>query len=106
MVWDLKSQFLAIYYYIDSEPKSHPPLHPASLTEAQMRRWGVYVSRPLSADEALTPFAEPAVFLVNPAGLLHVNALSNATFARPDLKQLAQGIRMVQDRKLPIRGSY
>ena len=33
-----------------------------------MRRWGVYVSRPLSADEALAPFAEPAVFLVNPAG--------------------------------------
>jgi len=39
-------------------------------------------------------------------GLLHVVALSNATFARPDLKQLAQGIRMVQDRKLAIRGSY
>lgn len=35
--------------------------------------------------------AEPALFLVNPAGLLHVIVYSNASFARPDLKQIAQG---------------
>ena len=37
------------------------------------------------------PPAEPALFLVNPAGLLHVMVYSNASFARPDLKQIAQG---------------
>lgn len=90
---------------------------------------------------------EPAVFLVNPAGLLHVMVYSNASFARPDLKQIVQGergvgegelrcgcmmggvrrhlppstavlprslplppiaagIKMIQDRKQPIRGTY
>ncbi|EFN59278.1 hypothetical protein CHLNCDRAFT_137608 [Chlorella variabilis] len=49
---------------------------------------------------------KPALFLVNPAGLLHVLSYSNASFARPDLKQIAQGIKMVQDRKQPIRGTY
>jgi hypothetical protein len=31
------------------------------------------------------------MFLVNPAGLLHVMVYSNASFARPDLKQIVQG---------------
>lgn len=35
--------------------------------------------------------AEPALFLVNPAGLLHVVVYSNASFARPDIKQIVQG---------------
>lgn len=76
------------------------------LNEEQMRRWGVYVSRPLSPDEAINLYAEPAVFLVNPAGLVHVLVYSNASFARPDLKQMVQGIKMVQDKKMPIRGTY
>ena len=37
------------------------------------------------------PPAEPALFLINPAGLLHVMVYSNASFARPDLKQIVQG---------------
>ena len=37
------------------------------------------------------PGAEPAVFLVNPAGLVHVLVYSNCSFARPDLKQIVQG---------------
>lgn len=76
------------------------------INEEQMARWGLYVSRPLSPEESINLFSEPAVFLVNPAGLLHVVVYSNATFARPDLKQIAQGIKMVQDRKMPIRGTY
>jgi hypothetical protein len=76
------------------------------LTEEQMRRWGLFVSRPLSPDESINLFTEPALFLINPAGLLHVIVYSNASFARPDLKQIVQGIRMVQDKKQPIRGTY
>ena len=76
------------------------------INEEQMRRWGVYVSRPLSPDEATNLYAEPALFLVNPAGLLHVLVYSNASFARPDLKQIVQGIKMIQDKKMPIRGTY
>eukprot|EP00887_Chlorella_sp_A99_P005179 scaffold1.g5179.t1 len=78
------------------------------LNEEQMRRWGLYVSHPLGTEESGGSFSgdtEPALFLVNPAGLVHVLVYSNATFARPDLKQIVQGIKMVQDRKLPIRGT-
>ncbi|GAB4818094.1 hypothetical protein N2152v2_005140 [Parachlorella kessleri] len=75
------------------------------LGEDQMRRWGLYVSNPLGPEESVTPFAEPALFLVNPAGLLHVLVYSNASFARPDLKQIVQGIKMVQDKREPIRGT-
>lgn len=106
-----------------------------------MRRWGLYVSRPMGPEESinlfsgegaregeegsdccgsggcatkrgqhgegrptlppsLPPFppsapqtaaAEPALFLVNPAGLVHALVYSNASFARPDLKQIVQG---------------
>ena len=76
------------------------------LNEEQMRRWGVYISRPLSPDESINLYSEPALFLINPAGLVHVMVYSNASFARPDLKQVVQGIKMVQDRKQPIRGTY
>jgi alkyl hydroperoxide reductase subunit AhpC len=76
------------------------------INDEQMTRWGLYMSRPLSPEESINLFAEPALFLVNPAGLLHVCVYSNASYARPDLKQIAQGIKMVQDRKQPIRGTY
>lgn len=64
------------------------------LNEEQMRRWGLYVSRPLGPDESINLYSEPAMFLINPAGLLHVMVYSNATFARPDLKQIVQGKRL------------
>lgn len=76
------------------------------LTEQQMRRLHLYVSRPLSPDESVNLFCEPALFLINPAGLIHAVVYSNATFARPDLKQIIQGIKMVQDNKIPIRGTF
>lgn len=61
------------------------------LNEEQMLRWGLYVSKPLGPDESSNLFSEPALFLINPAGLLHVVSYSNASFARPDLKQIVQG---------------
>lgn len=76
------------------------------LNEEQMLRWGLYVSQPLGPEESTNLFAEPAVFIVNPAGLLHVAVISNASFARPDLKQIVQGIKFTQDRKMPIRGTF
>ena len=61
------------------------------LSEEQMRRWGLYVSKPLGPEESIGLFSEPALFLINPAGLVHVMVYSNASFARPDLKQIVQG---------------
>ncbi len=75
------------------------------LTVEQMRQLGLYVSNPRSADETDRPFAEPGVFLINPDGRVQIVDISNAPFARPDLKSLLKGIEFVMDKGYPVRGT-
>lgn len=74
------------------------------LTVENMRALCLYISDPASPQETSWPFAEPAVFVVNPEGLLHVVGISNAASCRPDLDLLIDGIKGIQSRGLPIRG--
>lgn len=37
------------------------------------------------------PFPEPALFVVNPQGNLHIVDYSNSPFARPDIRILVEG---------------
>lgn len=74
------------------------------LTVAQMKALGLYVSEPRSAKETDRPFAEPGVFVINAEGLLQVVDISNAPFARPDLADLAKGLKFIRDNGYPIRG--
>ena len=37
------------------------------------------------------PFPEPALFVVNPQGNLHIVDYSNSPFARPDIRILIEG---------------
>ncbi len=69
-----------------------------------MRALGVYISNPNGPQETDRPFAEPAVFVVRPDGLLQIVGLSNAASCRPDLELLIDGIKGIQSRGLPIRG--
>lgn len=71
----------------------------------QMKTLGLYISAPRSPEETDRPFAEPAVFLVNPEGRIQVVDLSNAPFARPDLEALLAGIRFVLANDYPVRGT-
>ena len=75
------------------------------LSVDDMRRLGVYVSEPRSAQETDRPFAEPAVFAINPDGRLQVADISNAPFARPDLVALLKGLKFVQEKNYPVRGT-
>jgi peroxiredoxin len=75
------------------------------LTPAQMSALGLYVSEPRSPQETDRPFAEPGLFVVNPAGLVQIVDISNAPFARPDLAAITAGIRLIQERSYPIRGT-
>ncbi len=75
------------------------------LSEPDMRRLGLYVSAPRSPEETDRPFPEPAVYVLNPAGLLQIVDISNAPFARPDLAGLLGGIRFIQANDYPIRGT-
>ena len=74
------------------------------LSVAQMRELGLYVSDPRSPQETNRHFAEPGLFVINPVGLVQIVDISNAPFARPDLKSLLLGIRFVMAKDYPIRG--
>jgi peroxiredoxin len=75
------------------------------LTIEQMRLLGLYISEPRSSTETDRSFAEPALFIVNPRGQLQIVNLSNAPFARPDLRALLDGMRFLLKNNYPIRGT-
>ncbi|MEO5734169.1 MAG: redoxin domain-containing protein [Rubrivivax sp.] len=75
------------------------------LSVEHMRQLGLYVSNPRSAAETDRPFSEPGIFVLNPKGQVQVVEVSNAPFARPDLKSLLKGVRFVIDKDYPIRGT-
>mgnify|MGYP002336267866 CR=1 FL=1 len=71
----------------------------------QMRRLGLYISEPRSPQETDRPFAEPGLFLINPDGRVQIVDVSNAPFSRPDLASILAGIKLVQERSYPVRGT-
>ena len=75
------------------------------LSIAQMRALGLYVSEPRSPEETDRPFAEPGIFVINPKDQLHLIDVSNAPFARPDLETLLDGLKFIQAKDYPIRGT-
>ena len=74
------------------------------MSVSDMRQLGLYVSDPRSPQETDKPFAEPALFVINPEGNIQVIDISNAPFARPDLKALLKGLQFVISKGYPIRG--
>lgn len=76
------------------------------LTVEQMQSLGLYVSAPRSPQETDRPFPEPGLFLINPAGEVQIVDVSNAPFARPDLGAILRGVKLIQDRAYPIRGTH
>lgn len=75
------------------------------LSTEQMHELGLYVSEPRSPQETDRPFAEPAMFVINADGGMQIIDISNAPFARPDLEGLLNGIRFIQAKGYPIRGT-
>ena len=77
------------------------------LSVGQMHQIGLYVSAPRSPEGTDRPFAEPGIFEVNANGQVQVTDISNAPFARPDLRNLLAGIRFIRnpENSYPIRGT-
>lgn len=75
------------------------------LSMEQMRALGLYISEPRSPQETDRPFAEPGLFVINPEGRVQIIDISNAPFARPDLSGILNGIKLIQERNYPIRGT-
>ncbi len=78
------------------------------LTIEQMQTLGLYISNPRSTEETDRPFAEPGLFVVNEKNELQIIDLSNAPFARPELKTLLMGLGFIRntDNNYPIRGTH
>lgn len=76
------------------------------LSVEQMKALGLYVSDPRSPQETDRPFPEPGLFVVNPKDELQIVDVSNAPFARPDLSMVLKGLKFIQDKDYPIRGTH
>jgi peroxiredoxin len=68
----------------------------------QMRQLGLYISEPRSPQETDRPFAEPGI---NPQGRIQIVDISNAPFARPELGGVLKGLKFIQEKQYPIRGT-
>ena len=75
------------------------------LAADQMRSLGLYISEPRSPQETDRPFPEPGLFIINPQGKIQVVDISNAPFARPELGGVLKGLRFLQEKQYPIRGT-
>jgi len=76
------------------------------LSIEQMQEMGLYISHPRSPEETDQPFPEPGLFVVRPDGTLQIIDVSNAPFARPDLKMILKGIEFGRDKGYPVRGTF
>ncbi len=75
------------------------------MSEAQMRRLGLYVSDPLTEAETDRRFAEPGAFGMRPDGSLMLVDISNGPAARPDLEELLDGMTFNITNDRPVRGT-
>jgi peroxiredoxin len=75
------------------------------LTEDQMATLGVYVTEPLSPDEADGNFAEPGTFVLRSDGSQIVVAISNGPAVRPELAELLDGMIFNKKNDRPHRGT-
>ncbi|MEP2531478.1 redoxin domain-containing protein [Shimia sp.] len=75
------------------------------LSEDQMATLGVYVTEPLSPEEAEGRFAEPGIFVLRGDSSLIVAAISNGPAARPELAELLDGMIFNKKNDRPHRGT-
>lgn len=76
-----------------------------SLSEADARSWGLYISTAIKDVEA-DMFCEPGLFWVRSDGRLYLADVSNMPWARPDLEFLHSKIPFAVENKYPARGGH
>jgi len=76
-----------------------------SLSEADARNWGLYISKAFKEGEA-DIFCEPGLFWVRPDGKLYLADVSNMPWARPDLEFLQTKIPFAVEKGYPARGGH
>lgn len=100
---------------VSSDPKSKASAHgqemeltfPVAydLSIEQMEELGLYISHPRSAQKTDRPFAEPGLYIINEKNQVQITSVSNAPFARPELRVLLGSLAYVRNSNYPIRGT-
>lgn len=75
------------------------------LSDDQMETLGVYVTEPLSPEEADGNFAEPGTFVLRNDGSQIIVAISNGPAVRPELSELLDGMIFNKKNDRPHRGT-
>ena len=73
------------------------------LTGAQMREWGLFVSKGVKDPEP-DEFNEPALFLVRPDGSIYSAHVQSMPFARPHVENLVAAVGFINESDYPARG--
>lgn len=76
-----------------------------SLSEADARAWGLYISTAIKDAEA-DMFCEPGLFWVRPDGRLYLADVSNMPWSRPDLEFLLSKVPFAVENQYPARGNH
>ena len=72
---------------------------------AAMKRLGLYISEPVSAEETDHIYSEPALLVVNPEGALQVVELTNVPFLRPDMGMMLTGFKAMIGKGASVHGT-
>src|SRR6516225_3251675 len=70
-------------------------------SEAAEEGWRFPIGYGLTTDQ----MRQLGLFVINPEGQAHIIDISNAPFARPDLKGVLNGLKFIKERSYPIRGT-
>lgn len=73
------------------------------LSEAQMRAWGLFVSRAIHDSEPPV-FNEPGLFLISPDASVYYESILSMPVGRPHLDDLLGGIAFWTEHAYPARG--
>ena len=73
------------------------------LCEAQMRSWGLFVSRAITEDEPAL-FNEPGLFLITPEGTVYYESILSMPVGRPRLDDLLSAAKYWREHSYPARG--
>lgn len=73
------------------------------LSQEQMRQWGLFLSRGIKEPEPEL-FNEPALFLIDPQGVVYSAHVQSTPFARPHLDNLVHAVGFIREHDYPARG--
>lgn len=89
--------------FVEATGLSIPVGH--AMTVDQMKRLGLYISPAFVNTDAVHPFPEPGLFVVDPEGRAHMIDIASAPFMRPDPDLVLRGVRMAKNDGYPVRGT-